>query len=683
MSRTPIENQTELRIGVVEFIAPNEFKVQLDIEAPEGIAANTGIPREFPRINSYVLIPNEVGYIVSQVEWIAIEKSPFPKRKGYQDYGLIDLPFPIRIMKTAPLGILKSDLNNNYKFQRGVHTFPSIGSPVLIPTDKQLRSIIESGENRRIYIGNSPLAANAKVMIDPDRLFGRHLAVLGNTGSGKSCTVAGLIHWSIVEAKKELLEGQNEVNARFVILDPNGEYSKAFREQAKILTVGGDGENNLDVPLWLWNSAEWSAFTQASAKAQLPLLKRALRAMRNEEYEISESIDIKIKKVLGTILISLKHDFSKGNPWTDFPKPKNFYNKLCKWLESFKDLRNQLDTNDRRLDELIIKFTGFKESRTGQHPTFEASVEEIENLIYKLETAYANFGGSHHELLPKHEDIPIPFPGNIFMEYLKTLAQESGSEQYLEFLITRIRTMLSDSKMNSIIGDQITITLDKWLEKYLGKDDKTSITIIDLSFVPIEIIHIITAVISRIIFEALQRYRKLTGNILPSVIVMEEAHSYIKKYSEGNEYNANAICTKVFEKISREGRKFGLSLVLSSQRPSELSQTVLSQCNSFILHRINNDKDQELVSKLLPDSFRGLLKELPTLPTQQAILLGWASELPILVKIRDLEENFRPKSDDPDFWNVWIRKNVKNKKVERKIDWKKIADDWQEKSTND
>ncbi len=201
-----------------------------------------------------------------------------------------------------------------------------------------------------------------------------------------------------------------------------------------------------------------------------------------------------------------------------------------------------------------------------------------------------------------------------------------------------------------------------------------------MSLVPSEIIHVTTSVIARIIFEALQRYRKLNEKTLPSVLIMEEAHSFITRYNESVENNTSSICTKVFEKIAREGRKFGLGLVLSSQRPSELSPTVLSQCNSFILHRISNDRDQELVSKLLPDNFRGLLKELPSLPSQRAILLGWASELPILVKIRDLIKEKRPQSDDPDFWDVWTGKDINGKEIVRKVDWKIIADDWQEKN---
>ncbi|MER8440938.1 hypothetical protein NKH36_33215 [Mesorhizobium sp. M1312] len=111
-------------------------------------------------------------------------------------------------------------------------------------------------------------------------------------------------------------------------------------------------------------------------------------------------------------------------------------------------------------------------------------------------------------------------------------------------------------------------------------------------------------------------------------------------------------------------------MVLSSQRPSELSPTVLAQCNSFLLHRIVNDIDQGLVRKLVPDALGNLLGELPILPSQQAILLGWAAAIPVLVKMRDLPKAHRPQSDDPDFWDVWTHKEA------REIDWFRIAEEW-------
>ena len=155
---------------------------------------------------------------------------------------------------------------DGYKFKRGLETFPSVGDIVILPMEDQLRSIIESGDNRRVYIGNSPLVGNAKVMIDPDRLFGRHLAVLGNTGSGKSCSVAGLIRWSLESAREKLVDSAKPVNSRFIVLAPNGEYSKAFadKQEANIYMVNvenGDGEKQLKVPLWFWNTDEWCGFT--------------------------------------------------------------------------------------------------------------------------------------------------------------------------------------------------------------------------------------------------------------------------------------------------------------------------------------------------------------------------------------------------------------------------------------
>lgn len=348
MSRSPIENHASLRIGTIEYIAANDIRAQLDINAPDSVAANAGAPREFPRTNSYVLIPNEGGHIVCQVEWIKVERSPFPKRKGYKDYGLVDLPYPIRKMKLTPLGILRTLSDDSFKFNRGVHSFPSIGSPVLMPTDQQLKSIIESGSNRRVHIGNSPLSADAKVEIDPDRLFGRHLAVLGNTGSGKTCTVTGLIQWSL-----EATELDNDSNARFIILDPNGEYSKAFGNRAKVLKVGSE-DNNLEVPLWLWNSEEWRSFTQAKPGAQLPLLKRALRAMRNEVFDTEEDILITAKRYFGVILTSLKHARSKGSPWSDnYGVLSNFHNLVISWktsteyfLNEFNDFSELNELND-------------------------------------------------------------------------------------------------------------------------------------------------------------------------------------------------------------------------------------------------------------------------------------------------------------------------------------------------
>jgi hypothetical protein len=681
MSNTPFGYAESLRIGTVDYVSPDEIKVAIDVEAPESVALNAGAPQPFPRVNGYVLIPVDDGFLVGQIEWLTVERSPFPKRRGMQDFGLVDLPYPLRRMSLNPLGTLrkKSSVPEDYLFRRGADALPSIGAAVLIPTEKQLRSIVESGERRRVKIGTSPLAGNAEVCVDPDRLFGRHLAILGNTGSGKSCSVAGLIRWSLDQAQKQA--GQIP-NARFVVLDPNGEYAKAFSDVGRIFQVNAQS-NSLKVPLWFWNSAEWCAFTQARPGAQAPLLKRALRAMRNEEFEIREDATLSAKRFVGVILQTTISCKNSGEPFRPFPHAKNFTERLAIWNTSIEEYGSRIDYDLNPLSGVVSGLVAQhripKNAGTFiDYPIYASS--EIDGLIEALRGVHTGLGGTPNDLLPKSEDIPVRFPAQVFVDFLEGLAQETGNEQYLEFLLARIRTMLADSKMTTIIDESNTPTLEEWLIEYIGGDDKNQgcVAVVDLSLVPTEIIHIVTAVIARITFEALQRYRKLNETCLPTVLVMEEAHTFVKRYKEDAEnHDAAGVCCRVFERIAREGRKFGLGLVLSSQRPSELSPTVLSQCNTFLLHRISNDRDQELLHRLVPDNLKGLLRELPSLPSQHAILLGWASELPILVKVSNLPDSQQPRSDDPDFWDVWTGKNFAGEPVERKADWKTIADDWQ------
>lgn len=320
MNYSPLEFQESLEIGQVDFVSPDEIKVQLNIDAPENISLNTGKPRVFPRINSYVLVHTEEGYVVGQIEWISVEKSPYPKRQGLSDFGLVDLPFPMRKMSLNPLGILKEKSCNVFLFQRGVSSFPSVGDNVLLPTDNQLNAIIESGEHRFVEIGHSPFAESAKIAVDPDRLFGRHLAVLGNTGSGKSCSVAGLIRWSLEAA------GDNP-NARFIILDPNGEYKKAFSDLDNIryFAVNERMEDNmLKVPLWFWNSNEWSAFTQASGKAQKPTLINTLRSVRSGIDIPVVDNQLETKRYLSIILTAVRNEKNVGNPFFAVSQIKKF-----------------------------------------------------------------------------------------------------------------------------------------------------------------------------------------------------------------------------------------------------------------------------------------------------------------------------------------------------------------------
>ncbi|MCK9390119.1 MAG: ATP-binding protein [Syntrophales bacterium] len=689
---TPIERLSNLVIGSVESVSPNEVRILLELDAPYATALNTGTPIPFPRLNGYVLIPNEAGATVAYISWIGIERSPYPKRSGLKDFGLIDLPFPLRKMSVSPVGTLTNRRDGvsgmlRYELSRGVLAFPSVGDQVLMPTQEQVEAIVGAKEtDRRVRIGASPLSSNAVIMVDPDKLFGRHLAVLGNTGSGKSCTVAGLIRWSIDAAEKAIKDDGKvgTPNARFIVLDPNGEYAKAFADQGNKLRLFRvppveAGEEQLDVPAWLWSGHEWTAVAHAQPGVQRPLLMQGLRELKSGQLEGVPREAI-IRRYLMSYSIRLAALLNAGTQAFAGAPRQRF--ECAGFLETIAEDCRQFSTEVEEPNKTLLMQVSEDTAatvecrRSNQYfRDFHVSdLESVRNDLNALIDVLPDIGNN----APISEDAPLFFDVNMLAEHLEQTATEQGGNVagFISTLGLRIRSMLADQRLGAVIGRDPPTSFDMWLKNYVGDNAASNgmLAIIDLSLVPTEVIHIVVSVLARVIFEALQRYRRSHrgGESLPTVLVLEEAHSFIRRGydDEGPAATPAQLCRETFERIAREGRKFGLGLVLSSQRPSELSATVLAQCNTFILHRIVNDADQNLVTRLVPDSFGGLLRELPSLPSRQAILLGWATPIPVLVEINELPEEQRPRSADPDFWDVWRLAK------ERSVDWDAIVKDW-------
>jgi len=690
------DNIRHRSIGTVEFVSPKEIKVLLETDAPLSTSLNTGTPQQFPRINGILLIPNEAGDLIGIITWIGIEYSPYPKRKGYKDFDLIDLPFPLRKLSLSPLGTLK-EKENGYEIERGVYSYPSVGDIVIIPSQEQLKAIVQNkDENARIKIGLSPMAANATIFVDPDKLFGRHLAVLGNTGSGKSCSVAGLIRWSIESAKSKIdedVKGQNQdtekqnyksVNARFIIFDPNGEYGTCFEglgnvKKYEVKIKEGGADQLLKAPSWMWNSWEWASIAQASAKTQRPILRRALREIKNADIMKDDDTYIQFRNYLVSLKISLLNSQKSGAKLSETRGKQNYGDFLegtKRSLNTFDNIENQdyKIIQQNLIDKLNEILQEYPKNDKGYYPAF--SLNEVNPLLEILNAAESSVGKLNPYEGPD-EDSPVFFKNEEFLAHIERLSQEANQQQYLDFFLMRVRSLFTDKRIASVINTETEeeITLGNWLNEYIGDNSNNpSITIIDLSLLPSEILYLIVSVMARIIFEAHHRYKKNTGQTLPTVLVVDESHNLIKRYEiEDDNISAQRLCTQIFEKIAKEGRKFGVGLVLASQRPSELSQTVLSQCNTFLLHRIVSDRDQEMVKKLVPDTMGSILNELSVLPSRKAILLGWAIPIPVLVEMNELPEAQRPKSKDPEFWDVWTNKEP------REINWKEIANEWQQK----
>ncbi len=699
-------------VGTVEEVTADSISVLLDPEAPRATALNTGTPAGFPRINGYVLIPNENGSTVCVISSVYIERRRFPNRRRTRDVDLVDLPLSSRVMGLTPLGTLKAQSTGgklSFEVQRGVDVFPSVGDPVHLPGRDQLRAIVE-GEDKdtsgRILLGYCPTAGQAPVHVDPDKLFGRHLAVLGNTGAGKSCSVAGLIRWSLDAARDRIQEnlpksetGNDVPNARFIVLDPNGEYARAFKDlNVRLFRVEPDhGEKQLKVPAWLWNGAEWAAFTGASPGVQRPLLFDALRRLRSNlgppnQFETKVRGRIKRYRSRISTLIQGEDHMTSG-------KREGVAESLINMHADFLDLADDASCTDSNLGltlqciaskaveiENSARQNKNKPREDGKYWHNDFAERDLEQLSALLQEA-GEAVNLEDEVGSLDEDTPRWFPVEELPDYVDALAADSSGRdiaQWVDTLTLRIRGLLAQGQLTSILQTPgpDSPTLEDWLADHVGADQAKNgpIAVIDLSLVPSEVTHIVVSVLARMIFEAVQRYRREERQELPTALVLEEAHTFVHKDLRGESaHPAAQECARVFERIAREGRKFGLGLILASQRPSEVSPTVLSQCNTFLLHRLVNDRDQDLVRRMVPDGLGSLLRELPSLPTRRAMLLGWAAPAPTLVEVQEIPEAHRPHSPDPAFWAVWTREKEK----ERKINWTKIVRRWQKGAAED
>ncbi len=529
-----------------------------------------------------------------------------------------------------------------FALQRGVVSYPAVGDAVVLPTNDQLHAIIEaSGTDRRVKIGNSRVALDAPVTIDPDKLFGRHLGVFGNTGSGKSCTVAGLVRWAVEAASEE----SGIVNARFIILDPNGEYRTCFKDldrqtQVKVFSVEPQsGETQLRIPAWMWNGHEWSGALNASPGTQRPILMQAIRQLRSAALAGGDARVPDERLLLSTQLRAFL-EYLRGCRAEGVAALGNFvrFRAIHQNLQGMEDqlriLQNTLGADEQEffdaLESAIKASNDARRLRTdnykGQDRINQFQDADIATVLEALELVLIYLPDAAITEGPS-EDMPAPFDPYSLPRMIELLANLSPGniQQHMAGLDLRVRTLLSDKRITPIIAPEDGgKPLNLWLKDFFGDAGQG---------------------------------RGQISSILPIVLVLEEAHNFVQREGPDADRSDSATrCRHTFEKIAKEGRKFGVGLVLSSQRPAELAPTMVAQCNSFILHRIVNDRDQELVCRLAPDSTGPLLKELPSLPTQRAILIGIAAEIPLVFDVRPLSTEQRPSSAHPDFWDVWTQK---------------------------
>ncbi|MEG3181448.1 ATP-binding protein [Sphingomonas sp. LT1P40] len=433
-----------------------------------------------------------------------------------------------------------------YSFRRGVTRYPSPGTLVFPVSTADLKQIYAADDRAHIEVGNVYPTKDIRAALYIDAMLGKHFALLGSTGTGKSTSAALILH-RICDLAPQ---------GHIVMIDPHGEYSAAFKTNGALFDV-----SNLQMPYWLMNFEEHCEVfvTTEGSDRQVDgdILARCILMAKQKNRLAAEfgklTVDAPIPYLLSDLTTILQNEMGKMDKATD----------------------------------------------TAPYLRLKSKIEEI-----KADPRYA-----------------FMFSGMLVADTMASF-------------IARIFRLPGDGK---------------------------PISIIDVSGVPSEITSVVVAVLSRMVFDYAIWSRGESQR--PILLVCEEAHRYVP-----NERNADGSSVgKILSRIAKEGRKYGVSLGLITQRPSDLAEGVLSQCGTIIAMRLNNDRDQAFVRAAMPEGARGFLDSIPALRNRECIMVGEGVATPVRVSFDALEEIKRPASADPLFSQLWRHAGGEEVILERTI----------------
>lgn len=498
------------------------------------------------QLGSYVAVKQNEVYLIAIVTRMTEQEALAAPTIETPGDDAARLPFAKRIARLTPVGSIIRD----GQFERGVAQYPTTGAEVHAICSADIAKMFDRFQSKGLAVGTLASHPSLKVCLDPTNLFGRHSAILGQTGSGKSWTVASLVQKTVAVMPK----------AHIIILDLHGEYCWKREDGSRHYAFADSivrhvDARDLEIPYWLMTYAE-----------------------------------------LCDLLID-HTDFSAHNQ-----------------VAAFKDILGSLRVAEGQ--QLGLARTTLDTPVFFDLAVLRAAIEAKNGLV-KSPTTNAMIKG---ELTGK------------FDNFLMRLDSKLNDNRYDFLLKPKVR---KDSG-----------SLSDLLRDFVGLGEpKRAVTVIDLSAVPFDVRPTVAAQIGRLAFEF--NYWNPKYREFPILLVCEEAHAYIPRASESQ----FAGSRKSMERIAKEGRKYGVGLAVVSQRPHEVSETVLAQCGTFICLRITNPDDQGYVRSLVPESEGDLVSVLAGLGRGEALVLGEAVPLP--TRLQFDKPNPTPNSDDVDFYDKW------------------------------
>ena len=490
------------------------------------------------------------------------------------------------------------------QFIRGVTTYPLPRQSAHLLTREETRQIYSAAEGQQSdgaynplipfahYVGADNLACRTNV----DKMLGMHCAVLGSTGSGKSGAVAALLHSMLDHTP----ESNSACHPRILVIDPHGEYGNAFKKRAMVYRAYdplGNEETKgspISLPYWLMSADEFRLLvigkTESEATSQNNIIYKALTYARMVAAGLIEPAPSEYG-------VEIPNGYEP-----DSPCPK-----------------------DGIEIERIVEF-----DRDKPRPF---SLDEVSKHIEFLQAARLKKGKQETERVPAGD----------FAKFFKSILDKLSVLRR----DPRIQFMMREWNNESYPLEHIIGQLVGQIQSNGGTDQ--DIRILDISGLPNEVAGPLAAMLARLLFQYKVYQTTDERRRDPVVLVCEEAHRYVPDRGEA-EY---AAAQTAIRRIAREGRKYGIGLMLVSQRPSDIESTVISQCGTWLVLRLTNAADQQHVSRFLPDGLSGMTKALPNLAQQEAIFVGEGAAMPARVRIRNLTDEQLPKSETAKFAKSW------------------------------
>lgn len=629
-------------------VSVNGFRVKVEIlkETRSPSRATLDGVQTAVAINSYLTFSIGAGRSIIGIVTDLEARESYDPSSG--DELSLELLKARRIVAVQLLGTVERT-GDTWLFNPGITVLPTLDASAEVGSPEVMAAVFERPPKKNkpdnynaddfdydLVIGSPTGQKSNKVKASYNDLFSRPLAIVGNTGSGKSYSVASILQ----KAMDNKRLGDSTKNAPHIfILDINGEYARAFlpedvAERPRLpdhIYLNGEG---FGVPLWFFNSQEICAWLSASEQTQEPVLKDWWSVVKSRSLE---GIDNPTDN-------TLRHALTKTEDLVKCLDGNQPVKKTCCTLlniaksyigdetfDGLTDLETALQPYAAQLQSNSIDWN---------RPQNEREIREAaERLIRAIKS---NISEAIEGEISSTADTPLLISKADLIDPTlidRAVSQEDVGriEAHLTTLKLRLKTRLDDKRWRAFLNYEnestLTHSLHEWFIKFgFNSDESARVSIIDLSMLSHEALPYACGVIGRVLLEARERLPASKRYENPWTLVLEEAHNYARparqKEDRGQELSRNS-----FERIAKEGRKFGLSLVVASQRPSEISPTIISQCANFISHRLQNPDDIDHFRRIIPMQARRLLDQVTVLASGEAIVFGSAFHIPTRVQI--------------------------------------------------